>query len=238
MTSDLNGFYMVLPNFDALPPELDAWCHVMPALSREEDELWFWEVDTEPPRIPAVFSSAYDPFDSIDFPLSEKLWPIVSSGALKIIKLIDRQSEIKSYPAILIDSVHQGARDPRTTWEPYDAAAFTRETLSFPALRSDEFALVHVPILHGRFDLEHSEYSELWDGHPLGISSYVLKDPELPLPPLFRFAEQPGHLFVTAELRAAWKKGGIYGPTYSPPDRPHAVSEVDVHRPRLVNPKA
>lgn len=228
MTMPEQPFYILEFNYEGLPPELENWLNLMPAPADDEDTQWYEKPDALSPRQSIVFSSAYEPFDALDYALNDVGWPLLSKRAKQLVQELDTQNTLKMTPAKVINGLYQGQGDERFDGH-YDAERFTAQTLTNKSMVNADYSIVQVPVLEGKFDWEHSEYQQFTvGGRPMLVTKYVLKDLPEPLPPLFRISEKPGYLFISHALREAWKMHGIFGAAFKSPLEANWGSEIDV----------
>lgn len=235
MTMPPQPFYILDFNYEGLPPELENWLSLVPALSDEEDGRWVENPSCPAPRQSIVFSSAYEPFDALDYAMNDAGWPLLSKRAQQLAQELDGQNVLKMIPATVINGLYQGQEDERFAGN-YDAKQFTTQTLASPNRVNADYHIVQAPVLTGKFDWENSEYQQLSaGGRPMLVTKYVLKDLPEPLPPLFRISEKPGYLFISHALREVWKKHGIFGAAFKSPIEANWGSELDVMVPLTQN---
>lgn len=232
MTSSEPQFYLLDFNYEGLPPELENWLSLIPSLDESEGDVRWTEQPGQPaPRSALAFSSAYEPFDALDYAMNDVGWPLLSARAWQLAFDLDTDNTLEVTPATVINGVYQGRNDERFTGE-YNPLNFVGETLLQPSLVNTEFGVVQAPVLIGKFDWQQSEYQQLSEGgSPMLVTRYVLKDVGEGLPPLFRIVEKPGYLFITHRLREVWKEHGISGAAYRSPLRANWGGEIDIPLP-------
>lgn len=162
-----------------------------------------------------MFLNAYEYLDNNCY------WTIVSQRMLDSIRTLQHGERVVAFPVTMIDGELKRMDDPRLHSK---SIQFDIDyALSKPELHRDDFWVLRVPILQGALDKLESDYSVLPTGdvsQPPEITSierHVLIEPPEGYPPIFRIKEYVvGDVFVTEELRQAWKAAGVRGPVYRP----------------------
>lgn len=152
---------------------------------------------------PVYFEADLATVESVDFPINDVCWPIVSTRLLSALKEAGDFS-YRSIPVVLIERAV--AEDERFDEQGRPQSGVARE--GFSAIQISEFS--------DAFDWDRSRYEaddELPD-EVYRIQRLVLKAG--PLPPLFRLAARPRPLMVSAEGRAALERAGVRGVSFVP----------------------
>jgi hypothetical protein len=152
---------------------------------------------------PVYFEADLSAVESVDFPINDVCWPIVSSRLLAVLREVGDFS-FRSIPVVMVE--RSVAEEERFDEQGRPQSGVARE--GFSAIQISEFS--------DAFDWERSKYEED-DELPdevYRIQRLVLKAG--PLPPLFRLAARPRPLMVSAEGRAALERAGVRGVSFVP----------------------
>jgi hypothetical protein len=199
--------------------------------SATEKVSWDYNEDGIPPREKIIFNTTFKFLNAYEYLDNDCGWKVVSQRMLDAIRKLKYGERVAAFPVTMIDSDVQEFDDPRHHSE---SAEFDMEyVLSRAELHRDDFWVLKIPILKGAFDKLESNYSVLPTGDVsqaakiTRIEKHVLIEPPDGYPPIFRIKEYLGNVFVTEELRQAWKEAGVRGPVYRPLHNTWLTYEMD-----------
>jgi len=208
-----------------LPPEAPDDAHLEPPLQDGENDFWHIDPLTGPFRTPLVFGAAFVAVDVTDYPYNNLNWPLVTAPLLEALE-VEGHPSITPFPVRLIDVELREADDPR--WNASSAEEAVNWALAQPDLVRDDVSVLHVAPLAGVLDLSASRYHPFADGVGIrSVDTFVFRAPAGGFPPVFRVAEFPLPLFITAQARTRLNEAGIRGPVYRLPGGPLTQDEVD-----------
>jgi hypothetical protein len=152
---------------------------------------------------PVYFEADLAKVESLDFPINDVCWPIVSNRLLATLREAGDFSH-RSVPVVMVERAV--AEEERFDEQGRPQSGVARE--GFSAIQISEFS--------DAFDWERSKYEEDEElpEEVCRIQRLVLKAG--PLPPLFRLAARPRPLMVSAAGRAALEGAGIRGVSFVP----------------------
>lgn len=187
-------------------------------VSREHDLKIFDVAPFITPK-PILYSGYFPILETVDFPVAENAWIVVSKKMLDVLKAVGTFSHLE-FMTTVADS-----RITKDKW--YSVEGNLREEITvnkFVTLQLTE----HLDI----FDFDKSKYTlcqnSAIDGYRYihdpkeyiegsfihDVEEYVFKIPKNGLPPLFHVKGLPITLFVSSQARAALKETGIRGIKY------------------------
>lgn len=162
-------------------------------------------IPQEPLAIPenVFFEANVETLKSIDYPINDASWPIMSARMLAVLNSIG-SFEHRAFPVVMLD-------DTVPPEKRFDQSGKPRAGVAVSG-----FFAVQITKYTEAFDWERSEYDrdEVFPGEVYLIHRLVLRD--IVLPPLFRMTARSRPLMISSAGRTALDKAGIRGIEFLP----------------------
>jgi hypothetical protein len=187
--------HLVDEDFDASLVKFPTWENSINLIPRKSVKF--------PEKI--FFEANFRTLDKTDFPYNSVRWPIMSERMLDALKSAGEFPR-REIPVIMLD-------DTVRSRERFDEFGAPK-----PSASRGGFIAVELGATPALFDAEQSRFDadELFPRDVGVIHKLVLRRPPGGFPPLFRIAEYPTILFLSAEAQHKLEDAGIKGATYTP----------------------
>jgi hypothetical protein len=171
---------------------------------------------------PILYSGYFSILKSVDFPVAENYWLVMSKKMLDVLKGEGMYS-YEEFNTTVIDS-----RVSKEHW--YDSEGNLRNEIKL-----ESFVTIQLTDHLDIFDYDKSTYTLGHDsaGTPYidKVTEYVFNIPTTGLPPLFHVKDLPITLFISNQARAALKNAGITGVKYYSLEGMRGGTAVDIPTP-------
>lgn len=231
MTSPTNGIYLLRHNVDQIPDDQEVTFRLI-----SPPNLYTFNIEKAqllPEAERPVFYSFAEPFEAIDYPITDQVELILSRKALGFVEQFPDHG-CQTAGITVINATLDTYGDPREHLQDDSdlIAASRRDRRYFSA----DYRIVEPPLIPDLLDHEQSGYRLGPSGQIGFVERFVFKKEADTLPPLFRIPEHLGHIFITGKLRKVWHDEGITGTAFSPTSELYRVPDVDVPLKQRENP--